>query len=63
MKQIIITLTEEEIEIFNAYINDCMDEIAFGNSDWDDVYRKIVGENVCKKYLDVIRKIRDEYYN
>lgn len=37
------TLTEDEIDIFNDYI-ECNDmPVAFGNSDWRLIYNKIVG--------------------
>lgn len=39
-------LTDEEIECFNSYIEDSKMDIAFGNSDWCDIYHKIVGDKV-----------------
>lgn len=36
-------LSDEDIAVFNAYIEDNDMPIAFGNSDWRQVYRKIVG--------------------
>ena len=36
-----LVLTDDEIEIFKAYIDDGDMETAFGNSDWIDVYLKI----------------------
>ena len=41
-----ITLTEEEIECFNAYIESEKVDVAFGNTDWCSVYHKIVGDKV-----------------
>ena len=37
-----VTLTDEEIDCFNAYIEDAKMNTAFGNSDWREVYRKTV---------------------
>lgn len=42
----IITLTEEEIDCFNAYIESEKVDVAFGNTDWCSVYHKIVGDKV-----------------
>lgn len=41
-----ITLTEEEIECFNAYIESEKVDVAFGNTDWCSIYHKIVGDKV-----------------
>jgi hypothetical protein len=40
-----ISLTDDDIEIFQAYIEDVGMSIAFGNSDWNEVYDKIVVGN------------------
>lgn len=45
-------LSDNDINILNAYLDDCIDTIAFGNSDFTDVYDKIVGDNKCKKRLN-----------
>lgn len=37
-------LSKDESDIFNAYLEGDM-EIAFGNTDWNHIYRKIVGNN------------------
>ena len=37
-------LTDKEIECFNSYIEDAKVDIAFGNSDWCEIYHKIVGD-------------------
>lgn len=47
-----ITLTDEEIDCFNAYLESEKVDIAFGNSDWCSIYHKIVGDKVsdlCKR--------------
>ena len=41
-------LTEEEIEVFNAYIDSGDMKTAFGNTDWNAVYRKIVREHASE---------------
>lgn len=45
-------LSEEELNIFNAYIDDCMDSVAFGNSDWMKVYSKITNRRWSKKAFE-----------
>ncbi len=30
-----ITVTQSDINAFKAYIDDCMDDVAFGNTDWN----------------------------
>jgi hypothetical protein len=30
-----LTVTQNDIDAFNAYIYDCMDGVAFGNTDWN----------------------------
>lgn len=45
----IIALTDEEIDCFNSYIEDLEGtemDINFENSDWCDIYLKIVGDKV-----------------
>ena len=37
-------LSKEECDIFNVYLQGDI-RIAFGNTDWNHIYRKIVGEN------------------
>ena len=29
------TVTQSDIDAFKAYIDDCMDDVAFGNTDWN----------------------------
>lgn len=53
------TLTDEEIDIFNAYIKDNDMPTAFGNSDWCNVYDKIVGDK--KSEYAEEQRIIDEY--
>jgi hypothetical protein len=55
-------LTDEEIDCFNAYLDDekdGIDAIAYGNSDWCAVYRKIVGNkisDVAQRRMDLYRR-------
>lgn len=37
-------LSKDEADIFNAYLEDDI-RIAFKNTDWNHIYRKIVGDN------------------
>lgn len=37
-------LSEDEADTFNAYL-EVNKKIAFGNTDWNHIYRKIVGNN------------------
>lgn len=37
-------LSKDEADIFNAYLEDDI-KIAFKNTDWNHIYRKIVGDN------------------
>lgn len=30
-----LTVTQNDIDTFKAYIDDCMDEVSFGNTDWN----------------------------
>ena len=52
-------LTKEEADCFNAYLEDAEMDIAFGNSDWNEIYQKIVGSNVS----DYARRKQDYYYD
>ena len=38
-------LSDEDIDTFNAYLEDNDIPTAFGNSDWMTIYKKIVGEH------------------
>ena len=40
----VVRLTKSDIDIFNRYLEDAKMDIAFGNTDWNGVYRKIVGD-------------------
>lgn len=40
----ICVLSKDEADIFNAYLEDDI-RIAFKNTDWNHIYRKIVGNN------------------
>lgn len=51
-------LSDEEVAIFNAYLDDCMDSIAFGNSDWVEIYKKITQGRTSEK-----SEKRIAYYN
>lgn len=42
-------LSEEEIDTFNAYIENCDMRVAFGNTDWCGIYAKIVGTRRSEK--------------
>lgn len=42
-------LSYEDIKVFNSYIEDNDMPTAFGNSDWNKVYSKIVGNNQTEK--------------
>ena len=42
-------LSDEEVTVFNSYLDDCMDSIAFGNSDWIEVYKKITQGRISEK--------------
>lgn len=61
-----LTLSDEEIKIFNAYIDSDLTnrdlEVAFGNNDWVDVYDKITRFNrteTVNKVISKWRKIRE----
>ena len=40
-------LSKDEADTFNAYLEGDM-KIAFGNTDWNHIYRKIVGNNLSE---------------
>lgn len=48
-RQNIVTLTDEEIKIFQWYIDDNDMPTAFGNSDWFDIYTKITKGKITEK--------------
>ena len=52
-------LTDEEIETFQAYIENAEIDIAFGNSDWNQIYNKIVNG----KWSDYADAKREHYRN
>lgn len=54
-------LSEDELTAFNAYIDDCMHSIAFGNSDWIEVYEKITNGRMSEKAESRIAFYRDMY--
>lgn len=54
-------LSEDELAVFNAYVDDCMDSIAFGNSDWLEVYRKITNGRMSDKAKERMARYRDDY--
>lgn len=33
-----LDVTQSDIDAFKAYIEDCMDDVAFGNTDWNHSY-------------------------
>lgn len=33
-----LNVTQNDIDVFKTYIEDCMDKIAFGNTDWNHSY-------------------------
>lgn len=33
-----LEVTQSDIDAFKAYIEDCMDDVAFGNTDWNHSY-------------------------
>lgn len=53
-------LSDNELAVFNAYIDDCMNSIAFGNSDWVEVYEKITQGRMSDKAKKRIAYYRDE---
>ena len=52
-----IVLTDEEIDCFNAYVEDL--DIAFGNTDWCSIYSKIVGDKISDDALEKMRRYQD----
>lgn len=51
-------LSKKDSDIFNEYIEKGDIETAFGNSDWNHIYRKIVGDNSS----DFAEKCMEEAY-
>ena len=35
LKEKSVIITQSDIDTFKAYIDDCMDDVAFGNTDWN----------------------------
>lgn len=35
LKEKNVIVTQDDIDTFKAYINDCVDDVAFGNTDWN----------------------------
>lgn len=33
-----LEVTQSDIDAFKAYVEDCMDDVAFGNTDWNHSY-------------------------
>lgn len=54
-------LSDEELATFNAYVDDCMDSIAFGNSDWVKIYKKITNGRMSEKSKKRIARYRKIY--
>lgn len=54
-------LSDNELAIFNAYIDDCMDSIAFGNSDWLEIYKKITNGRISEKAQERMARYREDY--
>lgn len=50
-------LTPAEIKCFNAYIKDARMDEAFGNTDWCNIYHKIVGDSES----EYAREMMDRY--
>ena len=48
-KGFIGNLSENDIQVFNSYIESDDMKTAFGNSDWCEVYSKIVGDKQSEK--------------
>lgn len=53
-------LSEEDIATFNAYIESNDMPTAFGNSDWCNIYSKIVGRKKSDKIEKWIDRAREE---
>ncbi len=51
-------LSKKDSDIFNEYLEKGDIETAFGNSDWNHIYRKIVGDNSS----DFAEKCMDDIY-
>jgi len=54
-------LSEDELVVFNSYLDDCMDSIAFGNSDWLEVYKKITNGRMSEKAKERMARYRGDY--
>ena len=55
-----VLLSDEDVETFNAYLEDNDLPIAFGNSDFVRIYKRIVGDLKCSEKLkDWIEQKRD----
>lgn len=54
-------LSEDELAVFNSYLDDCMDSIAFGNSDWLEVYKKITNGRMSEKTKERMARYRGDY--
>jgi hypothetical protein len=59
-----ITLTKDEIDCFNWYLENAKMDIAFGNSDWTAIYKKIVGDQVseyAERKMNYYPDVMNEY--
>ena len=59
-----ITLTKDEIDCFNWYLENAKMDIALGNSDWTAIYKKIVGDQVseyAERKMNYYRDVVNEY--
>lgn len=56
-----LVLTDEEIEIFKSYIDDSDMDVAFGNSDWVEIYLKITRFAFSDKAANLVDKYRTTY--
>lgn len=56
-----LVLTDDEIEIFKSYIDDGDMEVAFGNSDWVEIYLKITRFAFSDKAANLVDKYRTTY--
>ena len=52
-------LTDEELATFLAYTDDCMHSLAFSNSDWIEVYKKITNDRISEKAKTRIASYRE----
>ena len=58
-----LVLTDEEIKIFQSYIDDGDMDIAFGNSDWVEIYLKITRFAFSDKAAKLVDKYHTTYDN